>query len=194
MYIERRSCRLSTVPRLFNRWSGLRPSDALSSRWFGLRRHALYSIIFFEMTTKKAPKFRGAGPSGRNILVTSECNGHLYIKMSSSFMWTSHNGRVCVGQSHPSVQKRYYMTMVLKLMEIKCMQYIPWIKDLHIIDFRCVNNFTYISWDHFNNTKGIIMLPGDLCSLQNMDTNISHIAHDKNSFYNQKSTKQKPCA
>ena len=40
MYIEGRNCRLSTVPGLFNKWSGLRSSDTLSSRWLGLRRHA----------------------------------------------------------------------------------------------------------------------------------------------------------
>ena len=40
MYIEGRNFRLSTVPGLFNKGSGLRPSDTLSSRWLGLRRHA----------------------------------------------------------------------------------------------------------------------------------------------------------
>ena len=40
IYIEGRNCRLSTVPGLFNKCSGLRPSDILSSRWLGWRRHA----------------------------------------------------------------------------------------------------------------------------------------------------------
>ena len=40
IYIEGRNCRLSTVPGLFNKRSGLRPSDTLSSWWLGWRRHA----------------------------------------------------------------------------------------------------------------------------------------------------------
>ena len=40
IYIEGRNCRSSTVPGLFNKCSGLRPSDTLSSRWFDWRRHA----------------------------------------------------------------------------------------------------------------------------------------------------------
>ena len=39
IYIEGRNCRLSTVPGLFNKCSGLLPSDTLSSWWFGWRRH-----------------------------------------------------------------------------------------------------------------------------------------------------------
>ena len=40
IYIEGHNCRLSTVPGLFNKCSGLRPSDTLSSRWLDWRRHA----------------------------------------------------------------------------------------------------------------------------------------------------------
>ena len=40
IYIEGHNCRLSTVPGLFNKCSGFRPSDTLSSRWLGWRRHA----------------------------------------------------------------------------------------------------------------------------------------------------------
>ena len=38
--IEGRNCSFSTVPVLFNKCSGLRPSDTLSSWWLGWRRHA----------------------------------------------------------------------------------------------------------------------------------------------------------
>ena len=47
IYIEGRKCRLSTVPGLFNKCSGLRPSDILSSRWLGWRRHARVGWPFF---------------------------------------------------------------------------------------------------------------------------------------------------
>ena len=40
IYIEGRICRLSTVPGLFNKCSGRRPSDTSSSRWLDWRRHA----------------------------------------------------------------------------------------------------------------------------------------------------------
>ena len=39
IYIEGRNCRSSTVPGLFKKCSGLRPSDTLPSRWFDWRRH-----------------------------------------------------------------------------------------------------------------------------------------------------------
>ena len=37
----------TTVPVLFNKCSGLRPSDTLSSRWLGWRRHAHVGKSFF---------------------------------------------------------------------------------------------------------------------------------------------------
>ena len=40
IYIGGRNCRLSTVPGLFNKCSGLWPSDTLSGRWLGWRCHA----------------------------------------------------------------------------------------------------------------------------------------------------------
>ena len=40
VYIEECNCCLSTVPGLFNKCSGLRPSDTLPSWWLGWRRHA----------------------------------------------------------------------------------------------------------------------------------------------------------
>ena len=40
IYIEGRNCSFSTVPVLFNKCSGLRPSDTLLSWWLGWRRHA----------------------------------------------------------------------------------------------------------------------------------------------------------
>ena len=47
IYIEGRNCRLSTVPGLFNKYSGLRASDTLSSWWRGWRRHARVDKLFF---------------------------------------------------------------------------------------------------------------------------------------------------
>ena len=47
IYIEGRNCRLSTVPGLFNKCSGLRPSDTLPSQWFGWRHHARVGKPFF---------------------------------------------------------------------------------------------------------------------------------------------------
>ena len=40
IYIEGRNCNFRTVPVLFNKCSGLRPSDTLLSWWVGWRRHA----------------------------------------------------------------------------------------------------------------------------------------------------------
>ena len=48
IYIEGRNCRLSTVPGLFNKCSGLGSSDMLSSRWLGWRRHARVGKPFFD--------------------------------------------------------------------------------------------------------------------------------------------------
>ena len=47
IYIEGSNCSFSTVPVLFNKWSGLRPSDTLSSWWLGWRRHARLGKPFF---------------------------------------------------------------------------------------------------------------------------------------------------
>ena len=47
IYIEGRNCGFSTVPVLFNKCSGLRPSDTLSSWWLGWRRHARVGKPFF---------------------------------------------------------------------------------------------------------------------------------------------------
>ena len=47
IYIEGRNCSFSTVPVLFNKCSGLRSSDTLSSWWLGWRRHALVGKPFF---------------------------------------------------------------------------------------------------------------------------------------------------
>ena len=47
IYIEGRNCSFSTVPVLFNKCSGLRPSDTLSSWWLGWRRHARVGKPFF---------------------------------------------------------------------------------------------------------------------------------------------------
>ena len=47
IYIEGRNCSFSTVPVLFNKCSGLRPSDTLSSWWLGWRRHACVGKPFF---------------------------------------------------------------------------------------------------------------------------------------------------
>ena len=40
IYIIGRNCRLDRVLGVFNKWSGLRPSDILSICWLGWRRHA----------------------------------------------------------------------------------------------------------------------------------------------------------
>ena len=47
IYIKGRNCRLSTVPGLFNKCSGLRPSDTLSCWWLGWQRHACMGEPFF---------------------------------------------------------------------------------------------------------------------------------------------------
>ena len=47
IYIEGRNCSFSTVPVLFNKCSGLRPSDTLSSWRLGWRRHARVGKPFF---------------------------------------------------------------------------------------------------------------------------------------------------
>ena len=47
IYIEGRNCSFSTVPVLFNKCSGLRSSDTLSSWWLGWRRHARVGKPFF---------------------------------------------------------------------------------------------------------------------------------------------------
>ena len=47
IYIEGRNCSFSTVPVLFNKCSGLRPSDTLWSWWLGWRRHARVGKPFF---------------------------------------------------------------------------------------------------------------------------------------------------
>ena len=47
IYIEGRNCSFTTVPVLFNKGSGLRPSDTLSSWWLGWRRHAREVNPFF---------------------------------------------------------------------------------------------------------------------------------------------------
>ena len=47
IYIEGRNCSFDTVPVLFNKCEGLRPSDSLSSWWRGLRRHVRVGKAFF---------------------------------------------------------------------------------------------------------------------------------------------------
>ena len=47
IYIEGCKCSFSTVPVLFNKCSGLRPSDTLLSWWLGWRRHARVGKAFF---------------------------------------------------------------------------------------------------------------------------------------------------
>ena len=47
IYIETRNCSFSTVQVLFNKCSGLRPSDTLSSWWLGWRCHARVGKPFF---------------------------------------------------------------------------------------------------------------------------------------------------
>ena len=47
IYIEGRNCSFSTVPVLFNKCSGLRPSETLSSWWLGWRRHVRVGKPFF---------------------------------------------------------------------------------------------------------------------------------------------------
>ena len=46
-YIEGRNCSFSTVPVLFNKCLGLRPSHTLSSWWLGWRRQARVGKPFF---------------------------------------------------------------------------------------------------------------------------------------------------
>ena len=47
IYIEGHNCSFSAVSVLFNKCSGLRPSDTLSSWWLGWRRHARVGMPFF---------------------------------------------------------------------------------------------------------------------------------------------------
>ena len=47
IHIEERNCSLSTAPVFFNKCSGLRPSDTLSSWWLGWRCHARVAMPFF---------------------------------------------------------------------------------------------------------------------------------------------------
>ena len=47
IYIEGRNCSFTTVPVLFNKCLGLRPSGTLSSWWLGWRRHAREGKPFF---------------------------------------------------------------------------------------------------------------------------------------------------